>query len=1132
MMRLYSSGRTDLLARRLADMLADSPLDPMENEWVGVSSQGMRRWLLLELARHLGASKPGTGDGAAANFELPFPGSLRVQVLEAGRADDDPDPWEIERLVWMVLSVSEASADDPSLDAFNRLPEGASRYGKARRVADLFDRYHVHRPHMIRQWAAGLDRNGLGRPLPEHHAWQSHLWRLVRTQIGEPSPPERLPELLNDLREGRLNIHLPRRVSLFGLTSLPCGSSLLELCEALAAERDVHLFLLEPTHFDVGAVAAFPSTEISGMRVRSEDDSGTLAAHPLLRSWGRPHREASLLLADARGTDESSLELVEDPSASEPARTVLARLQQDIGANRELSGSFHVDGGDRSLQLHACHGSTRQVEVLRDAILHLLATPELDLVEEDVLVICPALPRFAPLVEAVFGPSADSSAATSSGPSGSPLLRYRIADRSVSDANPVLNAMTVLMDLVGSRFDATSVLDFISLASVRHRFDFDDDDLATIGDWVERSDVRWGLTPEHRAGFGVPATIVTNTWRAALDRLLLGSAISDDAVGLSIGEVAVVGVEGGQVEALGRLAELLWRLTELTEVFSRQHTIGEWIDVLSDRAMELFSAPVELAWQMQALSAALIDVAASAGEGTAASEVLLNGIDVRRLFGDRLLNSPGRPDFFRGGITVTTLKPLRAIPYRVVCLLGADENAFVTGNADGDDLAALGPVVGDPDARADDRQALLEAVLAARDSLVVVREGHDVRTNQEVRRAVVLEELRDAAVATVHPDDRAHFARQLEVNHPRQAFDDRCFIAGELMDHAPWSFDRGDLEGAEARRDRAGTSPPFITSPLISRPEDVVDLSDLQAFVKHPVTWFVTRRLDARLPRSAEARETGLPVAPGGLEKWKLGDGLLAARRSGLTSEAWARIERQRGTIPPGSIGEALIGELVAAVDRLVDASQNLGITGRAGTDLPVDVDVVLPDGTRIVGSVHTQLTPPRPGPARITYSKRKLDHRLAAWLDLIALVASDPITNWRSVVVSRTGLQKHPVAVVELNPHHRGNEGQAAAMAALEFVVDCFRKGSDEPIPLFPSFLENVHLGKQKASDWAGDFGSSESTNVATALVYGDYDFDSLMSLPARPGDPGDSGGRVERFAHAFFRAMESSAATVEDLT
>jgi hypothetical protein len=103
--------------------------------------------------------------------------------------------------------------------------------------------------------------------------------------------------------------------------------------------------------------------------------------------------------------------------------------------------------------------------------------------------------------------------------------------------------------------------------------------------------------------------------------------------------------------------------------------------------------------------------------------------------------------------------------------------------------------------------------------------------------------------------------------------------------------------------------------------------------------------------------------------------------------------------------------------------------------------------------------------------------------------------------------------------------------MAALEFVVDCFRKGSDEPIPLFPAFSENVHLGKQKASHWAGDFGSSESSNVATALVYGDCDFEALMALPARPGDPGDSGGRVERFAHAFFGAMEASA-MVEDLT
>ena len=57
---------------------------------------------------------------------------------------------------------------------------------------------------------------------------------------------------------------------------------------------------------------------------------------------------------------------------------------------------------DRSVQVHACHGRARQVEVLRDAVLHLLAEdPALE--PRDVIVMCPDIEAFAPLIQATFG---------------------------------------------------------------------------------------------------------------------------------------------------------------------------------------------------------------------------------------------------------------------------------------------------------------------------------------------------------------------------------------------------------------------------------------------------------------------------------------------------------------------------------------------------------------------------------------------------------------------------------------------------------------------------------------------------------------------------------------------------------
>src|SRR5439155_25089749 len=133
-----------------------------------------------------------------------------------------------------------------------------------------------------------------------------------------------------------------------------------------------------------------------------------------------------------------------------------------------------LDPDDRSLQVHACHGRAREVEVLRDAILHLLAEdPTLE--ARDVIVMCPDIESFAPLIHATFGAGdvgdddgVDGPAATAT--AQPPDLRVRLADRSLRQTNPVLGVVAELLDLASSRVPASAVLDLAGRAPVRRRF--------------------------------------------------------------------------------------------------------------------------------------------------------------------------------------------------------------------------------------------------------------------------------------------------------------------------------------------------------------------------------------------------------------------------------------------------------------------------------------------------------------------------------------------------------------------------------------------------------------------------------------------------------------------------------------
>jgi exodeoxyribonuclease V gamma subunit len=180
----------------------------------------------------------------------------------------------------------------------------------------------------------------------------------------------------------------------------------------------------------------------------------------------------------------------------------------------------------------------------------------------------------------------------------------------------------------------------------------------------------------------------------------------------------------------------------------------------------------------------------------------------------RLAGRPTRANFRTGHLTVCTLQPMRSVPHRVICLLGLDDTVFPRSSArDGDDLLLAEPRVGDRDARSEDRQILLDALMAATDRLVITYTGNDERTNAERAPAVPVAELLDVI------DRITTGGATVVVRHPLQPFDPINFKPGALVDGAPWSFDAVTLGGParwcpierRAPRSWAGRSRPPAT---------------------------------------------------------------------------------------------------------------------------------------------------------------------------------------------------------------------------------------------------------------------------------------------------------------------------------
>ncbi|KAF0189343.1 MAG: exodeoxyribonuclease V gamma [Desulfobulbaceae bacterium] len=1136
MFYLHLSNRTENLLARLVDILRHEPRrDLFAREIFLIQSQGMERMLSQRLADAL---------PVWCNFDYMLPTRFFDHMAARLGLMINPDAYNREAMAWRIDAQLHAMVRQTQGDGQGPFPSvvlptfapllrylsgeqsALKRYQLARQLADCFDQYQIMRPEMLAGWQVG--KTSTTNPA---ELWQMAIWKQLRDSLeqsphrgellhlfleslhGQEDVSEFLPSVARapSLTSATLGVSAslrlpghpwPARLSIFGLHSMP--PLLLDCLAGLSRHCDVHLYLLSPcqNHWaDIPGKRQLIRESLARLKNGQEAADIDPEVHPLLNALGRQGRDFQTMLLE-RVDELIDTDSFEDPMQSGSALNFShSSMAHNPASGSRLEGvsdftdsatpcllhrlqSDLLDGGwtgthptepmplDSSLTMVSCHSPVREIMVLKDQILRWLQDNP-DMALRDIVVMAPDIQEYAAIIPAIFHD-----------------IQHSIADRSLRHRNQVLNIFFQFLDLAVSRCSWSGVLDLLEAPEIAATFgNLSESDIELIRHWVTSAGIRWGLSTDQLSTLGLitPAPdaappMAEITWRAGLDRLLLGYAMDWEAP--VDGILPYPDIEGSMARPLGGLCQFVELLTQTAEALGRPRPLAAWSTLLQAQADALFGP--EMNDDVARLRQILSDLALRFGsfhQHDVPIEVIRAWLD------STASESRSSAGFLRGQLTFCSMLPMRSIPFRAVCLLGLNDGVFPkTDRQQPFNLLTEEFRPGDRSRRNDDRYQFLEALLSARQSLYLSHVGQSIHTGSAIPPSVLISELVETlrlAYAIVDP----------VVKHPLQPFSPRYFDGSGLesynhhnctvaaaLSHPPSPPDSpvpwwtGTLPGD----DREAVSRSGVSDTV------TVNIASLLSFFAHPQKWFVHHRLEIRLDTDTELPDETEPFSSGWLDSYLVNQELVQSCLDDADDDQdpgtiLARLQAQ-GRWMLGAPGRLAFDGLIPELMTFAGAIQALDM-GDKLADLPIDLTF---EGVRLMGQlggIHEN------GILLARYSGCKGKDLLRAWIHHLLAAAAHPERPGRTHLLSKDqALTFAPLA----DP-----------VAHLSQLLVIYRQGAASPSPLLvePAWAYLQQETKARATTSPLQAAQTVLRNSLEkgqepelALLYGDIDPAALL--------------------------------------
>lgn len=845
MIHIYSSSSLRYLADQCAEKINDAGIDdPFVPQTILVPNLDTARWLRLRLTEK---------NGITANIEFVLPAEwqwkqvrkLYPELPKTLASDRGPLKW----VLYEILSDAKKIRNFPVLNRYISSQKEISRenavYQLSGKLASLLDEYILYRPEMMNRWEKGYEGKG-------HEKWQANLWRALtgywKTKSEFTQPQNRAKLFIQTEKALQDGVIQPEpSISVFNTGLIP--ATILHSLQHCGEHNDLNIYVIKPS-----------STVLK-------------PKNQLLRSYGEEAQNIATLYGSLRKAK------TEQKFDAPEKKSLLGMIRRSIIFDEGVPVT-EPESDLLSVQIRSCHSPLREIETLHDFLLEQFERDD-SLAPDDVAVVTPNPDLYKPYIEAVFNHNEQDL----------PVIPYHIgSDRQGSGAE---KTVVRLLDLLDSRFAFESVMDFFQSEIVRKRFELSESQTADVRQWMQENQVVWGFDGKHRKEWNQPQS-KHQTWKSALDRGWLGQWIgeNDDDDRLYYHRIE----SADQQEIWAVFSSFINGLNDAADSVKEKKTVNEWIQWLGkieSSFIEEYEEGKSAGRPLQRLFDSLSDTASLSPSSVKVPFRVFKS-EVEQLLEKKAASGA----VFTRGITFSSMVPLRNIPFKVIALIGLNDQEFPRKSVAPDfDLMAINPLPGERNRKLEDRNLFLESVMAAGDVHYCSFIGQSPEDNETIPPSTIVSEW-----SAILADSCGKKRENIIQKEPLTGFSPSSFKNQPSFSGAYFSTLQKMRSGKSVKGLVCEDSLPLTVD------QNGAGIRDLTRFFKNPMQYFISARFGNTL-REDDAEKSEFTLDH--LETHLLFRDVFGWVLEGENDNIIKKRLKLSGVVPDGWPGEKLIRETI-----------------------------------------------------------------------------------------------------------------------------------------------------------------------------------------------------------------------------